>query len=417
MQKKVNIHNRSLVEFHELFIDTFENEDEYILGRKDIGVYINVPHIAIESIKLLNLGKNIEQVESQLLENYGEEIDVKDFVQECLELGLIKKIDEIYIELPINNEKKHLTWITQSISKFFFNKYSWYFYIFASISSLLLYLCYPKSLPIVQDFLFHDSLTIVVLVGLPCMWGILLFHELGHLISARSYGIDGKIKFGYQQIYLEIETIIPNLWALKRNERIRIYLAGLAFSGVMLFISLIFVIFYDYNVLDYSSDIYRFLRFINILNVWMFCTQLMIFIKSDLYYVVNDFLKCTDLNGNSAIYFKKLIGRKIKKKELNKLASVSKYEVKMLNYYLPFYLFGLLFSFIVSIGYLTLSGYYIYFSISRMYKYSISSLNFWDEFFSSAYLATPVIWLLIYLIRDKYKQSKKVNKVILGEEV
>ncbi|MGB5945339.1 hypothetical protein [Paenisporosarcina sp.] len=406
----MKINNNSTIQMFSLFIDKYNGqEEEYIVGRKETGEYINVPRVAIESIDLLNQRLTIGEVESKLSAKYKEEIGVLEFVNTCFEIGFINKVDGT--EVTSINEKQviknQFSFIKPKVAKVFFNIYAWFFYIALFIYSMVLYIASPKSLPKITDFLFHDSLTIVVTFGLLSMWGIIFIHEIGHLIAARAHSIESKVKFGRSGMYLVIETVIPNIWAATKKARNEIFLAGLAFNSLMLSSSLTIVYLHDIGIINYSEELYRFVRFIVIINIWSFITQPLIFTKSDLYYVLNNQWNCTDLHGYTALYTKKKFGFHLISDDIEKLKNISKQENISIKKYLPIYLLGLIFSFTVAIVYSGLTYWYFTLSKGILFDGKVLTLQFWDRFFGVGYLITPFIWLFVYIVIDFIKERKE----------
>jgi putative peptide zinc metalloprotease protein len=402
----------SKVRFYPMYIDTYNGlEEEYIVGRKDTGEYISVPKVAVESIEMLNKGMSIGEVESSLAEKYMEEIGVIDFVSTCQDLNFIKEVDGVKISSDDNQSPSlanQFDFIKPTIAKLFFNPIAWLFYIVLVIYSVILYIISPASLPRIKDFLFHDSLTVVVTFGLVSMWGLIFIHELGHLMAARAHETESRVKFGRSGMYLVIETVIPNIWSVSKKGRNEIFLAGLAFNAIMLAVSLTFVCLHDVGVMTIPEALYRFLRFVHIINVWSFITQPLIFTKSDLYYVLNNQWNCTDLHGNTAIYTKKNFKFTLSPDEALKLNSVSVNERNKMKKYMPIYMTGIVFSALVAIGYTSFTLWYFLRSKDVLFSGEILTLNFWDHFFGVGYLLTPIIWLFTYIVIDFYRDRKKL---------
>jgi len=404
------INNSSTVSFHELFIDKYNDlDEEYIVGRKDVGEYINVPSVAIEAIELLKKGYRIIDAEDKLSQKYNEEIGVLDFIDTCKEVGFLKEIDNKVIEEESTNKvEDQLSFITPKIAKFFFNKYSWMAYFAMFIYSLGIYLMVPSTVPRIRDFLFHDSMTVVVVVGLISMWGLIYIHELGHLIASRAHNTESKVKFGRSGMYLVIETIIPNIWTTDKKARNEIFLAGLAFNSIMLSLTLTLVALSESGVISIGAGLTDYLRFICIINVWSFITQPLIFTKSDLYYLLNNQLNCSDLHGNTALYIKQKFLKK--NGEHNYLNQLSEQEQRFIKRYSIVYVVGQIFSFVVAVLYTLFTIWVFMYYSEILSSFAITKLKFWDSVFGVGYLLTPIIWLFIYLLIDFFR-SRHIKNV------
>src|SRR2546429_4659036 len=74
---------------------TFRREGpEYIVGCRDISVYLSLPVVGVDIIRMLQDGATIEEVERKYADHPADERpDVRDFVSSVAGVGLVAEID------------------------------------------------------------------------------------------------------------------------------------------------------------------------------------------------------------------------------------------------------------------------------------------------------------------------------------
>lgn len=66
-----------------------------------------------------------------------------------------------------------------------------------------------------------------------------LIHEFGHILAMRAQNLSTKLNVGHRLFLLVLESDISTVWKLPSKERNVIYIAGLCFDMVILFLTLI----------------------------------------------------------------------------------------------------------------------------------------------------------------------------------
>lgn len=280
--------------------------DTFVVGDDRNGTFIELPPEAIRIIDLCDGTRTIKEIQKILEMEMGEEYDVIEFVSDLYELNLVYKINS-HIILK-RNETSHLG-LTKFIAHLFFDKKMHIIYgiiIFLNICMM----CFIKdNLPNYKSAEVIDghsglSLIYFVIIGII----ITIFHEIGHYLSAVELQIPTKIKLSLRLFYLVVETDINSIWGIERNKRYICYLAGFYTENLILFFT--FLIKNLGLIGNHGERICDAIILTIFLN---FIWQLMIFLRTDFYFVILNYLNVPALHF-SAMQLLRDTGKCMRKK-------------------------------------------------------------------------------------------------------
>lgn len=120
---------------------------------------------------------------------------------------------------------------------------------------------------------------------------ITVFHESGHYLAAAELNIPVKIKLSLRLIFLVIETDINSIWGVTNKKRYICYLAGFYMENIILMISFLVKAF------SFSNSLTINICNAIILTVFLnFVWQLMIFLRTDFYFILLNYLNISALH-------------------------------------------------------------------------------------------------------------------------
>jgi putative peptide zinc metalloprotease protein len=144
----------------------------------------------------------------------------------------------------------------------------------------------------------------VLAVNAAIGWTLVLLHELAHLATARAAGAPARITLSTRLQFLVAQTDVSGVWAAPRRSRITVYLAGIA-ANVCLAGTCLLVL-----GLANPHGVLRSLLAVAVTEtVLMLATQLMVFMRTDLYFVLQDLTGCANLYADGSAYLRYLGGR------------------------------------------------------------------------------------------------------------
>ncbi|MFG1704129.1 hypothetical protein ACFLIM_13135 [Nonomuraea sp. M3C6] len=282
----------SRVGLHRLIARSDDDDpDVVIVGRAEIGEYVELPAVYGEAIRLLSEGHSVGSAEERVVAEQGVEIDVAELVEAVTELGFVRSVDGRPVPDPAaGTPRSHFPWLTERHVGWLFSrpmKLAWLATVAAALVTLAVR---PSLLPHYEDFFWGEYVGLTVLVNTVLMSMAMSMHELMHLTAARSLGVPGRIGFGTRLHNLVVQTDVTGVWGVSRRSRYRVYLAGLAWD---LFLMAAVTLLVAYASLPPLATAVLQAMVVAVLMTIPF--QMQVYMRTDLYYVLRDLLRTRNL--------------------------------------------------------------------------------------------------------------------------
>jgi putative peptide zinc metalloprotease protein len=391
----MELNNNSKIRLHPIKVR--KEKKRYIIEDQTTEEFYEMPEICVVAIRKISEGFELEEIEYELKAKFPlEEVNMIEFVEQLLELDLIEEVDGQTIETRYKKkENQKLTWISPKFANLFFNRAAIISYALLFIINILLFVLNPQLFPrykdvFVFDYMFQNIILWIVLGGI-----LVLFHELGHILAIRAQGLPAKLEVGHRLFLLVLETDLSLGWKLPSKNRIILYLAGLGFDQVILFLALITQLFFPIAPEIYISII-GFVVFHVVIRTFYQCC---VYMKTDLYYVLENVTGCNNLMENAkALIFKRKDG-----------ITVFEGEKRTIFIFSIFYFFGLSMSVFLFFLYYIPQLVYTFLKVFPGLKSSINSVEFLDSVFMIVQVVM-VVGLLIYSWAKKYGRKSQNQK-------
>ncbi|WP_043619846.1 hypothetical protein [Nonomuraea candida] len=283
------------VAFHRLGVR--RDGDEWIVGRVDSGDFVAVPEEGLRAIRLLQAGLGVEEVRARLLEETGTDLDVEDFVTDLAEAGLVAAIDGRAVPGPPSPRPtfpwlrpRHLRWALHP---------ALHLSLLAPIGAGVVCLALRPSIFPGWDAVFwteHGAL--VLLTWAAVAWLTTGLHELAHLCTARAAGVPARITLGTRLQFLVAQTDVSGVWLAPARVRVTVYLSGVAVDLAICGLALTWAFFMGPHPV---------LAWVTLVQVLRLANQLLVFMRTDLYFLLQDLTGCRNLYGNGAAYVRALL--------------------------------------------------------------------------------------------------------------
>ncbi|PTJ54828.1 hypothetical protein BU006_13755, partial [Mammaliicoccus sciuri] len=129
------------------------------------------------------------------------------------------------------------------------------------------------------------NLLLIIIVS----WILLLLHEMGHYYAAIRFNIKPTFKISVRLFWIVIEANVNRLWEKEKKEKYITFSAGVFVESTILFFCSLFLI------LNIQNNLIRLIIFIILYRLlW----QLLIFLRTDLYFIVITYL------GTNSLHFR-----------------------------------------------------------------------------------------------------------------
>ncbi|MGW5162131.1 hypothetical protein ACWEPN_42240 [Nonomuraea wenchangensis] len=283
------------VAFHRLGVR--RDGDEWIVGRVDSGDFVAVPEEGLLAIRLLQQGMGIEQVRVRLREETGADLDVDDFVAELSDAGLVAEVEGRPVPSPPPLrptfpwlQPRHVRWTLHPALHLALSVP-----IGAGIACLALR---PAIFPGWEAALWTGHGAAVLLTWAALAWLTTGLHELAHLVTARAAGVPARMSLGTRLQFLVAQTDVSGIWPAPTRIRVTVYLSGIVVDLTICGMALTWAYIMGPNPLTSWIILIQALRLAN---------QLLVFMRTDLYFLLQDVTGCRNLYGNGAAYVRGLL--------------------------------------------------------------------------------------------------------------
>ena len=392
----MSINENSIVQ---LRLSVQKDGEEYTIGDKDISTFIRVPEEAAILVGLCDGENSVGEVASSLKETYGYDVDVIDFLQDLSEIGLVYSIDgEILRNL---GDRQPLVMRGSGLAGILFSPVSVVIYSILFFGCLTLFVLFPDLFPSYDQSMVSAYTGVNILLFFIISWMLTLFHESGHYLAVVRLGLPVRFQLSLRLIWLVVEADMTGLWSVEKNKRIVPYLAGIMFDTCVLFSLLVFQLLLPGTLSELAS-------LITFCMVIQFSMHFLIFLRTDLYFILINALHIGNLHEAANSYLKNIMNRT----RLNEI--FSDWNSREYRYIKGF-------SFLQVCGYLFAAALLIYFIVPNLYSMlaftysqfmnnSVYSMAFLDGLLLvGVLLASMVLWLIGAF--NKYKETRRVAEM------
>ncbi|WP_405834683.1 hypothetical protein [Streptomyces sp. NBC_01176] len=280
-------------------LDSRPDGDEWIVGRLATGRFVALPEVGKQALDLLGQGLGAAEVGRRLRATTGDDIDVPDFVEALVDLGFVAEVDGRATESPpppkatfARIRPRHVRWVLNPVVP-----------VLVGLLIAAALLTRPPVPLSYHTLLWSPRGSAVIALGAGVGWTLLLLHECAHLVAARATGVPGRMRLGTRLQFLVMQTDISGIEIAPRRHRLTAYLAGIATN-----LSVASLAALAAGTTDGTGR--RVLAAVALLALLPLPFQLMVFMRTDLYFVLQDLTRCRDLYGDG-VAFSKYAARRV----------------------------------------------------------------------------------------------------------
>lgn len=284
-------------------LDSRPDGDEWIVGRMATGRFVALPEVGKQALDLLDQGLTPAEVGERLRVRTGDDIDVPDFVEALLGLGFVAEVDGRAIDQE-PPPTPTFAWIRPSHVRWLLSPA-----VPVAVALLIAFTLLTRP-PVPLDYrtlLWSSHGSAVIALGAGVGWGLLLLHECAHLLTARATGVAGRMRLGTRLQFLVMQTDISGIELAPRRHRLTAYLAGIATNLTAASLAAL-------AAGATTGTPRRVLAAVALLALLPLPFQLMVFMRTDLYFVLQDLTRCRDLFGDGVAFtryrFRRLLRRR-----------------------------------------------------------------------------------------------------------
>jgi putative peptide zinc metalloprotease protein len=381
-------------------IEIHKDKKNYIIEDKLTGEFFEMPEICIEAINMMNQGLLLGEIETSLLGKFPkDEVDLVDFANQLFELELIHQIDGEKIDKEnISKEPSGKSLVSPKLGRFFFNKFTVILYSVILVLNIVIFIINPSLFPHRDDIFVFDIMVVNVIFWMAFSFLFVLIHEFAHVLAIRAHNLPTTMEIGHRMFFVVLLTDMSSIWRLPPKERNILFLAGLYFDSILLFIALIGQLLFP-NSSEFIIGLMHLATFDIVLRMIFQCC---IYMKTDLYYVFENVSGCYNLMENA----KQTIRKRLSFLKLPQMDEVIfSGEKRTVSFYTLLYFLGFVITIFLYFNYYIPEIIHVGEQILPGFVQPPTSLLFWDAVVFSLQVSI-FIFLLLYSWRKKYLLNK-----------
>ncbi|HEV7655720.1 MAG TPA: hypothetical protein VGP36_13450 [Mycobacteriales bacterium] len=283
-----------------------DDPDTYVVGRPAAGTFVELPAIGAEAVQLLAAGLTVGDVEQRLTEG-DDRPDVAGLLDELVDLGWVAELDGRELPDPVP-PRVRLGWVPPAAVGWLFSRPVVLGVWALVLAAVVTVATHPALVPTPQHFFWTDY------VGLATLGNTLLFvcgglvHESMHVAAAYSLGLPARIEVSTRLTALAFQTDVSSAWAVRRRQRYRVYLAGMAWDAAAISAALLVSAYAGVPPLAQGL-----LGAYVLVGLVSLALQANVYMRTDLYFVLMEALRCGDLYHDGMRYVRYLLARTVRR--------------------------------------------------------------------------------------------------------
>jgi hypothetical protein len=284
--------------FHPL---TFvEDHDGILVGRADADSYAVFPPEGVALLRRLMAGESPQRAQAAHEAESGESFDVPDFVDTLEELGFVAHGDGAVTRSAAPWQRRLARTVLSVPGAVLFTA--------LAVLWLVQIRRHPDLVPRTDQVLFSSSIVAAQLLLVFGQFPFLCLHEFFHVLAGWREGLPSRLRVSTRLFFIVFETNITGLLGLPRRRRYLAFIAGMAIDVfVILFLG---VVAGATRGPDGTLPLAGRLALALAIPVAMrLLWQGLVFLRTDVYFLVATALGCHDLDGASRFLVRDLANR------------------------------------------------------------------------------------------------------------
>ncbi|MEV6235441.1 hypothetical protein [Lentzea sp. NPDC051838] len=383
--------------FHDL---SFVPEgDETVVGRLDTGSYAVLPADGAALLGRMADGMSPERAAEWYESEFGEPIDMDDFLETLHELGFVRTGETVAETRPVRFQK---------LGAAAFSPLAWLVYLAITVTWLVLGARHDDLLPDPHQFFFVQSALVVQVVITFGQLPLVFLHEGFHTLAGRRLGLPSKLGMSNRFMYIVFETRMNGLFSVESRKRYLPFLSGMLADVVVLgLLGLLAHVTRDASgALSLTGRVAIALGFTVVMRlIWQF----QLYLRTDLYYVFSTALRCHDLHDAAVTLLRNRMWRALRRPErVVDESQWTEHDRKAGRWYGPFVLLGI----VVMLGLAIFGSIPIVLQYVEIIGRNLGSghldLYFWDAVVSLV-INVGQLALVAHLARRKRRIGREVS--------
>ncbi|GAB2806993.1 hypothetical protein GCM10027176_10020 [Actinoallomurus bryophytorum] len=294
--------NDSAVRLHSL--RSRQDGQEWIIGRAETGTFIAIPQIGMQVIEGIQHGRPLDDIRQDIESRSEQSVDVVAFVNQLVDLGFVAAVDDHDVGQP-PPQKPSLPWLRPRHVRWTLSPILAALMATVVIASLGVIAWDPGVFPSYREMFWTDHESLILLSQALVAWALILVHEMGHLATARAADVPAHIRLGTRLQFLVAQTDVSGIWTAPRRHRFTVYGAGMAIDLTIASLAILAIKTLQVMGIDAPSA----LPIIVLMISSMLPLQFLVFMRTDVYFLLQDLARCRNLYADGSAYVRDVAAR------------------------------------------------------------------------------------------------------------
>jgi hypothetical protein len=288
--------------FHSL---SFVSEGEdVVVGRPDTGSYAVLPADGAALLRRLSDGEPPQTAAAWYEETYGEPVDLDDFLETMEELGFLRAPDQAVTRAAV----PRFQWLGRAV----FSPPALIGYLALMLVWAVLALPHSDIRPSSSQIFFVRSVIVVQLVVFFGQLPFIALHESFHVLAGQRAGLASKLSISNRLSYVVFETRTNGMLSLPRQKRYLPFLAGMLFDLIAI-ATLDLAAQFTRHPAGALSGFGKLCLACSFAVFTRIAWQFLLYLRTDLYYVLATAMNCHDLHDASKALMKNRLWRVLRR--------------------------------------------------------------------------------------------------------
>jgi putative peptide zinc metalloprotease protein len=304
------------------------------VGRPDTGYFVSLPLEGVALVTWLGEGLPLAAVRERFSARYGVVPDLEDFLSGIEECGFVRSIGDRAVgplTAPASRGIPLLASVSPQRLRWLLSRPMRAVYILLWISVPLAMLADPVLAPRPSDALLVHNVLLNALLVAVIAWTLVMAHEFAHATAARAVGCTGRFSISRRLWFLVGQTELTDVRTLPRRSRYAPYLAGMTWDLLVLLGCLCA------ELAGIRAELPRTVAYTLCL---MLIYQFSVFMRTDIYYVIANWLRLGDLMGDTQRLVANMAQHMLRRPPSRDITSVPARELRIIRWYAVYYLLG-----------------------------------------------------------------------------
>lgn len=325
--------------------------DDYLVGEQGSKSYVVMQDVGVEVVRMLQAGNTPAQIKRALCVKYAtQDITLRPFLNTLVQAGFVRDVAGTPVAASRPSAAKPAPLLLQRHVAWLFTAPMIALYACVILVGIAIAVLQPGLLPGPGDVIVGHSYALTALAGLVISILSVAKHEAAHVAAAKYLGIEPRCTLGHRLFFPVIQTDLTDLWSVDPRRRYIAYVAGMVSDLVAAALLLILLWLAAHGGLTIGPMSASAMKLAIVVIAGALVWQCNLFMRTDVYYIMADAVRCRDLRRDATRYLLHRVRRLFGRERLADVPVLSKREQRVVPVFAAILVLGTTFTVLIGIA-------------------------------------------------------------------